>query len=48
MKKIKEFLIYILNIEIMGFLFILMNYYLSDSTSYLPSSFTANKSLYTI
>ena len=43
MNKLKDLGLLVLQVEIVGFLFIAMNKYLTNTTSFLPEAFTQDK-----
>lgn len=43
MNKLKDLGLLVLQVEVMGFLFIAMNKYLTNTTSFLPEAFTQDK-----
>ena len=43
MNKLKDLGLVVLQVEVMGFLFIAMNKYLTNTTSFLPEAFTQDK-----
>lgn len=43
MNKLKDLGLLVLQVEVVGFLFIAMNKYLTNTTSFLPEAFTHDK-----
>ena len=43
MNKLKDLGLLVLQVEVVGFLFIAMNKYLTNTTSFLPEAFTQDK-----
>lgn len=45
MNKLKDLGLLVLQVEVVGFLFIAMNKYLTNTTSFLPEAFTQDKQI---